>query len=507
MRDYSSFGLRKQILDEIRGEENKARKRESLRRFEIYKGRIEDYLLDVMAKDTDPKDMEQMRIISSINLSNRITNKRASIYNRSPEREFSDLSEDDFDRLGKLYRRGKFNTMLKKANVLYDLEDQCILQVLPKDGKMMLKPLAPHHVDVVPKGDNPEKMEAVVLTAFNKNELFNKVEGSRNSPSPSGVDEGMRDNLNQIIADQDDYKAMENVAVWWTDTHHFITDKEGNLLDPQSLMRVSDASFDDYLNPIEELPFIDIAKDKDFEFWNRYGNGQTDFTLQFNIGLSDILEQMRLQGYSQPVISSINPPESIKVGPRKAIWLQKVKGQPAELQPTFEFASPSPDISGSMMALEKMLNAFLSSYGLSTNTVTTDSGADKYASGLERSLAMLEQFEASESDIELFKWVEMRVFYLVKKWLGVLDSEQLDEDLIGALPDGCELSVKFRGAEIKPSQEEKEASVQRRLDAGLMTKAEAIAELREVDLETARQLVQEINQEAIGGGLGFAGQG
>ena len=151
------------ILGEINSEENHSRKREHQKRFDVYRERQDRYILERLYREFSVDTVAQMRKIFSVNLTTRIIDEMASIYNMSPEREFSSdsrdtLNENEKDQLEALYDDCKINVALRKANRFYKLHDQCALMVVPDmKGKLKVKAIPPLHYDVIPMSDNVEK--------------------------------------------------------------------------------------------------------------------------------------------------------------------------------------------------------------------------------------------------------------------------------------------------------------------------------------------------------------
>jgi hypothetical protein len=219
----------------------------------------------------------------------------------------------------------------------------------------------------------------------------------------------------------------------------------------------------------------------------------------FGVILSDLGEIVKLQGYSQPVISSLEEPKSISVGPHRVLWLKKDKNEPGDKDPKFEFASPSPDLAGSLSFAENTLRMFLTSRGTDSKLITS-SNSDQFASGFERLLAMVDRSEATAEDKVLFQRVEREYFKLIKKWNNYLiqTTDGLsDENKIAVISDDVKMSVNFHEPAQIMTQQEKEDSVQKRLEIGLMSRKSAVKELYGVEDDKALEMILEIDQEIV----------
>lgn len=485
------------IADILESNENKARKNESLMQYEIYKSRQHPFVVEKIRREMGNNAALNSRIISSINLTPKIVDEQAKVYMKPPTREFTNLNEAQVEHVMKMYDLCKANVKFKKANKIFKLQQQSAVQVVLKDGKLEFRPLYQHQYDVVPMQNDPEKAECYVISSYDKNQLFQTV-GKANSFNPVTSRGYMSDTINQKIADPDDYMGSK-LFYWWTSQYNFITDKQGNILSKSEDGKVTDQ---DILNPIQDLPFIDVAFDKDFEFFVRASNASVDFTLDFSTMLSDQSEIARLQGFAQAILSSVEEPRDLKIGPRNYLWLKLDPNAAGEsTRPSFSFASPNPDIASMNQANANMLSMFLTSIGLSPKAINPNGDKETFTSGVDRYLSMLEKFEASLDDYDVFKWVEKRAYELVKKWnntyYNVTENGFIPE-LSGVLiPEDSELNIKFNGPEMQLSEQEKLAVIQQKIELGLMSRVEAVMMDRGIDKEDAEKILKDLDLELM----------
>lgn len=475
----------KSIIDEIESDENKARKAEHLKRNRVYNDYQREYVLEMLKNEFSIQTVREMRTITSVNLCRRIIDECASIFKRKPERDFSETTEAQHEAIELIYQDAKADTNLKRANQKFKLHQQCAIQVLPKNGKIQMRVLSPHQYDVIPNPFNPEDEPlAYVISAYDKTFADAAIEGNTDIQGQyyGSKNERPSDKVNQTIADKDDSR-IEKVYMFWTSSEIIKTNKNGEIIERLP-------------NPIGVLPFIDVATEKEFEFWVRRGSDITQFALDFSLTLSDVCNISRLQSYAQPVIVAEKLPESVTVGPQNILFLPLDPSRP-DIRPQFEFANPNPDLKASLELQDKLISYFLTAQGISPKTITGTGEAQSFSSGVERLLAMIERFEASQSDIDLFIDVENKLFDLFKKWYGVMyNTDGLDQKYkFGQWPEMSSLNVKFCGPEIVQTEADKQDSVIKLMDAGLISKEEAIAELRGISLEDAKKVSSDIDQE------------
>lgn len=470
--DYSNPLVTKKLAEEIKGPENIERKNISLKQFEVFMDRMEPYVKDYLKTFYNADDVECLPVISSINLARRITTQEASIYKCSPERKFVGVSEEQEIVLNQIYEDMRANAMLQKSNTYFKLQSQNTIQILPIKGKLAMRVLLNHQYDVVPDPLMPEFADAYILSGYDKALRLPQLEGTTNS-----------DGANQQIADPNDYEGSLKIFSLWSNEFNFLFDENGNIVSQ------------DLSNPIKIKPFIDIAPAKDFEFFIRQGSSVTDFTIQFNASLTDMSQIVRMQGFAQSYLIADESmmPIQMKIGPMISVKLPV--NASTGTRPEFGFAQPNADIAGSMGYLESLVALFLTSRGIDPKSVTTNKDVQTYASGMERLLAMIEKFEASRSDFEIYKKAEYELFNIVKAYVNAYAGTDILQYQISPIPESAYVEVNFEEPEMIETEMDKLAEIEKKLDLGLITKTEAIAEDRGIEIDEAKKIKTEIDQE------------
>lgn len=480
----------KKAFIEMESTENKYRRYKAYKELDIYNQNqavyIENRIREIYGKDA----CENIQTITSINLATRIVQAEASIYKKAPTRTFANASEKEKEQIDALYELMMVDEKLKVTNRLYKLGSQDTIMVVPdKDnGCVKARVLYKHQYEVIPMANDPDKAFCYVVP------LTSKEDNDRQDVYNRG------DNINQSIADKNDKDMSKYRYIIWTADYNFLCDGNGVVLNPEDGQPWAGYTEDDISNPIGILPFIDVANEKLFGFWVDHGSSLTDFTITFGCILSDMGEIVKLQGYSQPVISSIAEPKTINVGPHRVLWLKKDKDLEGDKDPSFEFATPSPDIDGSLNFIENVLRMFLTSRGTDSKLITSKEQKD-YSSGFERLLSMIDRSEATIEDKVLFDRVESQLFDLIRKWNNYLQENQPDSlkpDLRGTkLNDAITLTVKFAEPLQIQTQDEKETSVVRRMENGLMSRLMGLMELYALDKDAAIEMAEEIDDDMM----------
>lgn len=498
--------VRKTIIDQIKSKENQTRKNESLRRFDIYQKRQARYLREQLIKEYSETTVREMRIISSINLGARIVDAQASLYTNSPARSFSrssgaDLTDNEKKQLEALYRSCAFNVHMKKSNRYYKLEQQGALQIIPREGVVQTRVLLPHHYDVIPNEANPEEAYGYVINVYDRSLLYNQTFQTQSQWS-NYLTQNESDQINQNIADPDDDKMRERY-IWWTADYNFVTNGNGSIIDDfgNPVVFITQEQVDLIKNPIGALPFVDIATGKEFEFWVRQGNDIIDFALDFGVLLSDTAEINKRQGYSQAIVHSEEPPKDMLVGPNRILHMKLDPNK--EVQPKFEWSNPSPDMESALKLLETYLSLFLTSQNMDPKTISGSTETTKFNSGFERLLYMIDKFEASQDDMDLYRWVEQRALDIMIKWSNLLQGATIevgvqplrDELQVATVPDDVLVTMNYARPEATQSPAEVEESQVRQLENGLTTRKRAIMKIHGVDEKSAESMIQEIDAD------------
>ena len=507
--DVTDIRIRKKIIEEIEGDENLHRKEESFRRSEIYKGRQDKYILERLAGDLGIESARDMRTFTSINLTKKMIHELSSIYRYEPKRDFTLLTEKQIDTMLAHYKYGKANQKFKKTNRMYKLHDQCAVKVIPKEGFITLDVMQPHHYDVIPNRNNPEVGEVYIVSSFDRSRIRDTDIQPRNRDFEDRRYNS--DGYNQKIGDEDDWKNEHKLYYWWTAQYNFTTNKKGQVVEivDNEYKPLNQVEFSNYVNEIGRIPFVDVATDKDFEFWVRSGSAVTEFNIDFGTIISDNVNINKNQGFSQAVITSVESPKHIKVGPDRVIWLKVNKNDDSATRPTFEFVTPSPDLKGSLEMTRDLLKFFLVSESINIKDIL-EGGANP-TSGLDHLLQMIEKFEASQDDIDLFKSVEQEAYEIMVLWNNLLvgTTDGFNRKVKGVkVNEDSEVHVKFGGPMQVTSKSEKLDNIERKIEMGLMTPVEALEELREIDEKSAEKMYKEIqkfeamnNQEMIEAGV------
>ena len=484
--DLTKLNDRKMLLEDIESSENKARKYESLRQTEIYNDRIFDHVYERLLRRTNQKTLLEVPIVSSVNLARRICKQEASIYKNEPNREYTELSDDQLEVVDRIYTDMAINSKMLLSNESFKLQNQNHIMLVPVNGKLMMRVLRNHHLDCIDDPLNPERPMGYVISQVDKNEVRRNRRSDMGGSGARGRYDSWTDQegdfRDQSVGDDDDFMKRRKRYAVWTDELNFIMNGKGEII-----------SGDDISNPIGMVPIIDVSIEKDFEYWVRQGDSLTDFTVEYNAMLSDISQVVRMQGYAQAYMIAKEDviPQNVQIGPNFLLKLPMEEG--SAVRPEFGFANPGADLNGSIQFAESTLATFLTSRGLDPTTVSGKGQVDRATSGVDRLLRMIEKFEASRADFDTYERAEKEIYEVVKRWHNVAIGTDLlrPEYLSSQLSDQSKLMMSFAGPEMVKSEQDKINAWIQRIEQGEATVVDMTMDLRGVDKAQALEILKE----------------
>ena len=481
-----SIDERLKIISEIESTENKSRKAFSFYQSDILAGRMHEYVLRYLRDKLASSTVSEMTIISSINLCKLIIEAEATLYRDSVEREFYNLSDDQREEVESIYNELSVDDKYMIANQYFKLQNQTHIQWILKDGTVKPRPLMAHHLDVIPMSDDPEKAEAYIISSFDRDFVSKERVGQSQRPG-LGEYPFTANLVNEKIADADDWRKSAKRHVVWSKEYNFTMNGKAEILSEETT------------NPLGIIPIVEIAKNKEFEYWIRQGQELSDFTIQFNAALSDAYHVVAMQGWGQAVFTGPDGlmPEVLKLGKNTVLRLPVDPNNPTAVD--FKYVTSGADIEGTLSAVKMLLTMFLSSRGLDPKkiAITNEQGGQSFSSGLERLLSMIQEFESSKSDMSIFKMAEQESFEIIKKYIEVYSGTEFLPMFSSALPEDCYMTVKFKEPQMIQSDSEKLDLIQRKMEMGILSKARAYMEYYMVDEETAAVELAEIDAEGM----------
>lgn len=495
---------RMRLIASIKSENNKARKQVGLRSSEVAGGRIEQFVKERLQGELSLQSVKEMPLVTSINVQGAITDKKATIYKKPPERYFNFVEGESEDAVYLIYKDMLLNQKLNRANKNYIYQNQTIGMIIPKGGKLICRIFKMDQIDAIPSLTDPESADGYILSVFDRT-LYTELDTDkkdyatatgvvgRSNRSTASPDQNLE------VAEKYQFQKYVEKYVVWTKLYNFMMNGLGEVLDPDTGEALASLTEDDLISPLASegiMPFFEVAKDKDFEYFVRPSNALTDFTIQFNSMLSDLANNIKMNGYAVGVLkapSELQPQNQI-IG---ASMLLKLPTDDPDKVVDFQFASPSSNIGEISEAIDKFLNYFVTSEGVGSNVINSSGQLDKATSGIDRFLKILERVEAHADDYDAFKNAEHHIYEIIKAWLRVLKgSDQLDAKYQANIPEDSELEIKYARPEMVETESEKLANVEKKMDLGIMSRKQALMHIFEIeDEDKASEMLKEIQEE------------
>jgi hypothetical protein len=491
------------LIKDIESDANAARKQWSLRQFEVNGGRIQQYVKENLEGQMYEETVREMPIVSSINVQKAIVDKKSTIYKKRPKREFTDISDDQKEVLDRIYKDMKIDMKLNKSNKNFSFQDQSIGMIVPKNGKLEMRIFLMHQIDVIPDPTDPESASAYIISTFDRENYIQLYQDKKERDTATGnsgrsvrSSASAQDGENSEAANEFQFKKYVAKYVVWTKELNFMMNGFGEIIDQSTGEGNREADITSPLASRGIMPFFEVSRDKDFEFFVRASNSLTDFTIQFNERLSDLAMNAKMNGYAVAILKSPSTvkPQNLVIGHSQIVHLAT---DDPDQEVDFSFASPSSNIGEISAANDTFLNYFVTSEGLGGDVVNSRGDTEKATSGIDRFLQSIKKMEAHQDDYEKYRCLEQDIYKIIKAWLDVLGGDKkLDKKYQSPnLPEESEIEVDFDKPEMMQTETEKLSNIELKMELGLMSKREAIMELRSIeDADRADEIIKEIEK-------------
>jgi len=474
--DVLDINFRKAVIESIEGSENISRKKALRKRYEVFKDNTAQFVIENLRSELGSAVVKEIiHRTSNISIARKIVEKKAMVYKDGVKRETEEKNQIILDELVDIYN---INSVMKKVNKYLELFRNTDIYVYPyvnkKNGlwELALRVLRPYDYDVIEDCENPEEPRCYILSYF-KGEDNRTGYADENSSGYHGKNMAYSsfragDNRNQVIADSpSDEGAEAKEYVWWTTNYHFTTNVKGEVIESKSPEELQ--------NPINKLPFVNFAKEKDGSFWSIGGDDLVDGSILINTLLTDLYYISKLQGMGIFYLFGKGVPKSVKIGPSDAIILDVEDESPT---PSIGFASSNPPIESHMKMIEQYMAMLLSTNNLEVTTVQGSLSATTAASGIQEIIRRAENMDDLEDQREQYRDKEPEVFNILSKWINAYaDTEEGMSDRVtslGTIDEEMTVNLKFAHPTPFTSEKERLEIIQLRRDLTLDSPVDSI---------------------------------
>lgn len=518
--------VRKKIIEEIEGNENKRRKDEAYRRWQVYKDKTSTFVTDLLLEQFSEETVREMSYsITNISIVRKIINKLSRVYLNGATRSIAE-NEDATEKLAGLSDFLNFDQRMKMQNRITKLQKNSVNYIKPcpfidDDGetkmRVRISPLNPYLYDAIEEFYDRTKPLCYVLNNYSPGSILHtsldpaKVRSNGGhlragfsthvSPS-SAVSAPAGDGIDQKIADkkEDENAALESekIYIWWSDHYHFTT--KGNVMIDADGVPFEPEGVDDerIQNDIEEMPFVNFAVDQDNSFWSEGGEDLVDAGIVVNSMLTQVNHIGVVQGYGQFWMRGKNLPRNQTVGPNKAVILEYEDGDPV---PEVGFATANPPLRELMQNVESLVALTLTTNDLSTSGVSADlDGGGMAPSGIALMIDKAESLEDVADQRQMFIDAEQDIWRITAKWMQHFDEQgTLDPEMSELkIPEDMELNLEFQEAGAISTEKEKLESLKLRKDLGINTMVDLIMiDQPALDLKQAEEKLKKIEDEKL----------
>lgn len=504
--DLLDITIRRKIIEDIEGQENKRRKDEAYMAYQCYKDQTSRYVREQLIKQFDPDTVNEMEYaISNISFIRKVIDKLARVYKYGVERE---VWEDDrrldgaSEALSSIAKEIDADRKFKKCNRYFKLFKNTVMYVRPKpidsdDNKQTIKvdPLPPYLYDAIEMDDEREKAMAIVLSDYSPNRSNGSIVNPTLAVQPGTTGRDGKviaahifkgDGRDQTIADTPGDEESKGY-VFWSDRYHFTCNDKGEII-----------SDEDIANPIEAMPFVNYAEDQDGSFWAIGGDDLINGGILTNSMITNINHIAISQGYGQLVVEGEDLPRNIKTGPNKAVLLPR---PPEGNASTFEYKNSNPPLDALRSLVEMYVALLLTTNNLSTTGVQSNlNGSAAFASGIALMIDKAESLEDVEDQRQIFTDNEPMVWELYRKWHDLLKARQeLPEELSQFdLPESFDLRIKYGKPKAIESEKERLEVLKMKKDLGIIQAIDMIkSEHPELTDEEAEEKLKMIMEEKM----------
>lgn len=446
----------KEIAESVIDVHNQQRLEADKARFLIYNGKVRDVVEQAIRKEFQkPETVSQLiQRIVPLNITQKIIQKLAGVYQQKPVRRPIDQNEADQILINLYEDSFQINQKMKFANRWFKLFKHCALEpFVDRDGIPRMRALAsPMYT---PFSDDPIQPER--MTAFVKH----------------------------IKMDTHDVHQMRLEV--WTDEEFYIVDGAGNIVLEE--MRALDNL--EGVNPFGVIPFTYISEADDGNLIPISDDDLVNMQITINLLLTDLAFASKFQLWSIIAVRGAEN-QNISMNPNSILSLPEGS--------QIDVIKPELDVNEALAMIEALIGLLLTTKNLSVGNVAVKlEGGANAASGVAKMLDSAETTEDRKDQQEFFRQGEKRFWdKFAHKLLPTYVRQQvLNPEYVQAFTNDFELSIRY--ADPKPFIGDKDTVDLeiKKLDNKLTTQEMALQVIHpDKDSEEVERLLNDINQDS-----------
>jgi len=478
-----------EIIYEMDKSEDTDRRKHAFDNWQVYSGSLKEYV-EQEIKEKRPKSYEGYTI-PSISISKMITDTISKSYKEKPMRQVTnDSSGQKGERLSDIYKESDAHRQLQFLDTITNLHKYSLMWVnwRDEDQRYQFWALQGYEFAVVRNKDTGE-LEAVILN-YGDTDITSQTRGNS---------DGMAD---LIAENQRDSGAEQEIYAMWS-KDNFVTvvrhkkrvmTAEGARI-KESIEYVDNPDNPNNINVIGMIPFVFLSKETAIDFPTM--SPLFDQTITANALMAEYLTASNIQGSGQLILKYPEKYEGLfkkmTRGLMSAIKLPQSSDE-GDAPTDVQYINPNPDLGGMKEAVMTYLQSVFKEHGITSGS--TLSGSESFNSGLERAIANASVDDLIQKHNELYSDAEKQMFEIIKAWESFLGNNTFSQD--------DELLIKFQKPKVLVSDAETLMNIEKRLQLGLITKAEALMMLNpNLSEEEAEEKLEEIQSERMDGARRF----
>jgi len=439
----------------------KVRVREDVDKYLVYHGQLRDKIKNVIASEFQDPDTisELMNRVVPINITKKITDKLAKVYNNGAMRQPVTPDDNDQELIDKYSESTSINMYMDYCNKMTKLTKHSLLEpYLDSEGIPRLRVLPSHSFSLWSNDPiNPEKETAVIKY----------------------IDVTSPDKKEQVFA-------------YWDDESHWIIDGQGNINKAAMEQLVNPEG----INPYGAIPFVHVTQQHDLLYPIRSSDIMS-VQIAVCLLLSDTALAQKYLSWATLVITGSDGEEKVKVGPAATLSLPRTADGEA---PDAKYLQPELNSDEVLNIVEKLVEYVLTTNNLSAGTVIGKLRTSTAASGVSKMFDNLESTEEINEQRKIYSDAERDLWGLVAHYMLPVwvDSGKINTEYAGAFSNDFKLSIRY--PDIKPMLTKKERieSAKMELDAGVTSLYRAIKDINpDMEDSEVEDLINEIQKEKL----------
>ena len=496
--DITDINIVTQIISDIEGSEERARKTANFDAWEVYSGNVYPYVSKRIS-EVRPRSY-QGYTISDISFSKVITDTKSKAYKEQPIRKIAGTKDETKnERLEAIYEEGDALRQLPFLDTVTNLHKHSLLWVnnLDDSEQYQFMTLQGYEYSVV-RDKQTGELTAVILNYGNLDITVGARGDNRDANTATAVGGDGIDNL--IAESQADSAAQSKVYAMWSKDNYVIAKVQTNTVDTlegkaveKSVTFVDQPKNPQMENVIHRLPFVFLSQEMAIDYPTL--SPLKAQTITANQQLSELMTAANIQGVGQLMFKYPEKFEGkfnkITTGLLSAIKLPQ-SDNPDDKPTDAEYISPSPDLMGMKDVTLSYIKQVLNEHGLKNTSAIGSEGQD-FNSGLQMAIANSSVQDLIEMNQQTYVQVEREMFEIIKAWDIFRGNSVFKED--------DKLDVVFKKPKVLISDAEVLANIEKRLALGLIEKWEALRildpNLSEEDAREKSSTIMTANMDSV----------